>query len=267
MTDALAWGGGILLAAAGLWFGGRWWQKARRRKRALARFHAAGFPRAWAAVLRRRMPVYARLPEEIRRRLEAQVKVFLAEKTFTACGGLPKVNDAMAVTIAGHACLLLAGRDGADCFPSVQSVLVYPGVFSSEMRSYDHTLGWEVVGTVAREGEASPAGSVVLAWCAVLQANALAGNGHNVVLHEFAHHVRPGGGNLPSVLAEGLRALRTNESEAVIDRYGAQNAEEFWAVSVEAFFEMPQRLHEAHPDLYRALEEFFALDPAEWERG
>ena len=135
MTDALAWGGGILLAAAGLWFGGRWWQKARRRKRALARFHAAGFPRAWAAVLRRRMPVYARLPEEIRRRLEAQVKVFLAEKTFTACGGLPKVNDAMAVTIAGHACLLLAGRDGADCFPSVQSVLVYPGVFSSEMRS------------------------------------------------------------------------------------------------------------------------------------
>ena len=72
---------------------------------------------------------------------------------------------------------------------------------------------------------------------------------------------------MQSVLAEGLRALRTNESEAVIDRYGAQNAEEFWAVSVEAFFEMPQRLHEAHPDLYRALEEFFALDPAEWERG
>jgi Mlc titration factor MtfA (ptsG expression regulator) len=34
---------------------------------------------------------------------------------------------------------------------------------------------------------------------------------------------------------------------------------------VEAFFENSRRLRAAHPEWYRALAAFFALDPAEWE--
>jgi Mlc titration factor MtfA (ptsG expression regulator) len=232
---------------------------------ARAAYHEAPVPSRWRAVLRRRVPAYARLPEAVRERLQKQMKTFLAEKTFTACGGLTAVDDAMAVAIAGQACLLLAGRDGTDCFPTVASVLVYPDFFYSRVRTFHPESGAEFVHTEARVGEASSMGSVVLSWREVLQSNALAGNGRNLVIHEFAHHVRPSGAALLAGRDAGLRRLRAApDDDAVLDGYGAENADEFWAVSVEAFFEDAVRLREAHPAWYRALADFFGLDPAEW---
>ncbi|MDR2862419.1 MAG: zinc-dependent peptidase, partial [Puniceicoccales bacterium] len=125
--------------------------------------------------------------------------------------------------------------------------------------------GAEIVGEEARVGEASPMGSVVLSWHEVLQAGLFAGNGHNVVLHEFAHHIRPSGAKLLAELEAGFRRLRANPTdEPVLDEYGAENRDEFWAVSVEAFFEDSRRLEETHPEWYAALSAFFALDPAQW---
>jgi Mlc titration factor MtfA (ptsG expression regulator) len=194
------------------------------------------------------------------------MKIFLAEKTFTACGGLRTVDDAMAVTIAGHACLLLAGRGDAACFPGVESVLVYPDSFYSRVRNWDAAAGVEFVHTEARVGEASPMGSVVLSWREVLQASALAGNGRNVVVHEFAHHLRPVGAVLLAELDSGFRRLcAAPDADPVLDSYGAENKDEFWAVSVEAFFDDAVRLREAHPAWYRALAVFFEQDTAAQE--
>lgn len=225
-------------------------------------------PPVWESALRRRVPAHARLPADVRQRLHRWMKIFLAQKTFTACGGFKNVSDSMAAAIAGHACLLLAGHDGTleECFPSVVSVLVYPDYFYSRVRSYNPESGAEIVGEEAHVGEASPMGSVVLSWREVLSAGAFAGNGHNVVLHEFAHHVRPSGAALLAELDAGFRRLRAApHDELVIDDYGAENRDEFWAVSVEAFFEDARRLRDEHPAWYAALATFFALDPAEWE--
>ncbi|MDR2512919.1 MAG: zinc-dependent peptidase [Puniceicoccales bacterium] len=242
------------------------WLGLRYRRRHLAReaYRAAPMPMYWRHILRRRAPVCVRLPLGLQARLHRQIKIFLAEKTFTACGGLRSVNDAMAVAIAGQACLLLCGREGDACFPTVSSVLVYPGSFYSRVRSYDAAVGMEIVHDEARVGEASPMGSVVVSWHEVLQANALQGNGRNVVLHEFAHHIRPTGTALLAALRSGHRKLRVHGEDAVLDAYGAESEDEFWAVSVEAFFEDAVRLRETHPQLYGAMSDFFALDPAEW---
>jgi Mlc titration factor MtfA (ptsG expression regulator) len=239
------------------------WRSRRRRAAERRAWQDAPVPSFWLHILRRRLPIWGQLPPPVRRRLLRHLKTFLAAKHFTACGGIKRVSDTMAVTIAGHACLLLAGRAASPCFPTVQSVLIYPDCFLSPVRGVTPG-GAEIVHSEARIGEASSMGNVVIAWREVLQANAFAGSGRNVVLHEFAHHIRPAGAALLAALDSGYKRLRANPADPVLDDYGATHREEFWAVSVEAFFEDAVRLREFHPALYDALSAFFALSPADW---
>jgi Mlc titration factor MtfA (ptsG expression regulator) len=257
--------GAALCVLVGLaWF----FRRAARRAREVEARERAPIPPAWEAVLRRRMPVYPDLPDDVRRRLHRWMKIFLDEKHFTACGGLARVTDSMAVSIAGHACLLLAGRSGGGCFPGVKSILVYPDWFYSRTRHGDPGSGMEIVAVEARVGEASPFGSVVLSWREALQATAFAGNGKNVIVHEFAHHLAPAGPALLAQLEKTFRALASApDADPVLDAYGSENRDEFWAVSTEAFLDAPARLRAAHPDWYAALSAFFALDPAGWRHA
>jgi hypothetical protein len=52
---------------------------------------------------------------------------------------------------------------------------------------------------------------------------------------------------------------------SVMDRYGATNPAEFFAVATEAFFEKSKQMRKRHPELYNALREYYRLDPASWE--
>ena len=47
----------------------------------------------------------------------------------------------------------------------------------------------------------------------------------------------------------------------VLDRYGATNPVEFFAVATEAFFERPRALRARHPELYAEFARFFRQDP------
>lgn len=47
----------------------------------------------------------------------------------------------------------------------------------------------------------------------------------------------------------------------MFDDYAATNFDEFWAVSVENFFENPFEFKEEHPELYRELCELLNQDP------
>jgi Mlc titration factor MtfA (ptsG expression regulator) len=57
----------------------------RRRRR--ARLRAAPFPEAWRGILSKNVPLYERLPPDVRRELESHVQVLLAEKHFEASRG------------------------------------------------------------------------------------------------------------------------------------------------------------------------------------
>jgi len=48
----------------------------------------------------------------------------------------------------------------------------------------------------------------------------------------------------------------------LLDKYGATNPAEFFAVATEYFFEQPHRLKEKHPELYEELRLFYRQDPA-----
>ena len=125
-------------------------------------------------------------------------------------------------------------------------------------------------------------GSLVLSWGAVKHGAADPSDGKNVVLHEFAHQLDfendatdgvPGLATREQQLAwaavmksefASLRAADESGVPTLLDTYGATNPAEFFAVSVEAFFEQPHALRAHHPKLYAELRTYFQQDPVEF---
>ena len=48
----------------------------------------------------------------------------------------------------------------------------------------------------------------------------------------------------------------------LLDKYGATDPAEFFAVITEYFFEQPHQLKAEHPELYEELKLFYRQDPA-----
>jgi Mlc titration factor MtfA (ptsG expression regulator) len=61
-----------------------------------------------------------------------------------------------------------------------------------------------------------------------------------------------------------LRAADQTGIPTLLDTYGATDPIEFFAVSVEAFFERPRALRARHPKLYAELRKYFQQDPLEY---
>lgn len=235
------------------------------------------FPPAWAKIIDERVPLARALPEDDRRELEQLVVAFLEEKTFEGAGGFT-ITDEVRVTIAAQACLLLLHRD-TDVYPDLDTVVVYPSTYVVPETRREGPVVIEEES--ARLGESWQRGLVVLAWDAVRGTTANAHDGHNVVLHEFAHQLDAEDGVVDGAPALGERAryatwarvLGDEYGELIalihagrasdIDAYGATSPPEFFAVVTEMFFERPTRLRARHPELYETLKDFYRQDPAE----
>jgi MtfA peptidase len=235
------------------------------------------FPAEWRAIIAKNVPYVAHLSEEDEKELEGHIQVFLAEKNFEGCGGL-ELTDEIRVTIAAQACLLLLHRD-TDYYPDLESILVYPHAYVA--RDTRQKLGGTVVvGDQARLGESWVSGCIVLAWDHVKSGASNIHDGHNVVLHEFAHQLDAEDGDMDgapqletrslySAWAHTLGAEYTDLLERIeahrpsdIDGYGATNPAEFFAVLTETFFEQGAKLKRKHPELYAVLADFYRQDPA-----
>ena len=196
--------------------------------------------------------------------------MLLHEKHFEGCAGLV-LTDEIRVTITAHAALLLIGRD--HYFPRLISILVYPSTYAAPVKERD---GWVVTEhDESRLGESWRDGVLVLAWDSAHSGARDTEDGHNVILHEFAHQLDTEDGKADGVpyldkatdyvawartLAPEYQRLRSGESD--LDAYGATDPAEFFAVATEAFFERPRQLREKHPDLYQRLSQFHRLDLA-----
>ena len=237
------------------------------------------FPTAWREILRRRMPAFARLPADLQLQLKKHVQVLLAEKPFIGCAGLV-VSDEMRVLIAAQAALLLLNRR-ADYFGNLRQVLVYPGAFVVERSDADGSgLTHETRRALA--GESWQQGQVLLSWDDVLAGAADPDDGHNVVIHEFAHQLDQERGRAngapwlgrreryapwAAVLSAEFNALQQRLARGetgVIDAYAATDPAEFFAVVTEHFFEQPAALASAHPALYGELVQCYRTDPLSW---
>src|SRR3982750_433011 len=172
--------------------------KSRRR----ANLRGRPAPKAWREILERNLPVFSRLSREDQAELLGHTQVFLAEKHFEGCAGLV-LTDEIRVTIAAQACLLLLHRE-TDYYPELTTILVYPSSYIVEEDRYVGGHIWEA-GPEDRLGHTGRRmGSLVLAWNEVKHGAADPADGHNLVVHEFAHQL-----DFEDASSDGAPALAT----------------------------------------------------------
>ena len=248
--------------------GGLW--KRWREARALER-HAIP-DTLWELTLLR-YPFLARRSAEDIAELRRLCSLFLGSKEFHGVGGF-EVSDEIALAVAAQACLpvLRLGLQWYDGFVGIvmheDEVLAPREVMDEDgiVHQYEEAL----------VGEAMEGGPLMLTWAAAApEAFADESAVFNVVIHEFAHVIdmRDGWADgvppLPSAEAREhwLEVLEAEWNdfcdrveageETLIDPYGAEAPEEFFAVAVEAFFVAPVEMKKEQPALYRLLSDFF----------
>lgn len=244
-----------------------------RRRRAADRMQIS--EAQWARV-EARLPFLDYLPPDERPPLRQMALEFLADKQIHGAGGLV-VSDDMVLSIALQACLPVL-HIGLDAYADWVGIVVYPGDFVIPRSVTDedgvvHEYDDEVL------GEAWEGGPVILSWFDETEAL----DGVNVVIHEFAHKLDMGNGEV-----DGFPALPPDMSttawtaafqaayddfcarvdageETTLDPYGSEHPAEFFAVMSEAFFETPGLLKTEYPAIYDQLAEYYRQDPARRE--
>jgi Mlc titration factor MtfA (ptsG expression regulator) len=268
--EALTWIGLTALAIALPFIYPRW-----RLQRVLAR----PLPPEAVAILQHTIPVYRNMPADLQQQLRKLVVQFLHQKKFVGCAGL-EVTDEMAVTIAGQACLLLLNRP-SKVYPALHTILVYPSEFVAQ-RAEVGPGGVITPGRQSMLGESWDDGRVVLSWDDVQRGAGDWTDGHNVVLHEFAHQLDSESGRAngapylgnpatyrewSEVLSRNFQNLRMHamhRMETVMDPYGATNPAEFFAVATETFFEKPYQMAAHHAELFAEFKKYYRVDPRDW---
>jgi Mlc titration factor MtfA (ptsG expression regulator) len=223
-----------------------------------------------------RYPFLQRRDLALAAELRRLTSLFLDRKEFSAAGGLTLRND-IVVAIAAQACLPVL-RLGLDRYDGFVGIVVHPGAVVARRHATDETgVVHEYDETLA--GEAMARGPVMLSWQDVRAAGQHGGSAYNVVIHEFAHvlDLADGASNgapllPPDLPAAEWAAVMTAEfarftalvdagASTVLDPYGAQGEDEFFAVASEAFFVGPGPLKDEHPALYALFARFYRQDP------
>jgi len=252
---------------------GAWW----RRQRAARTLARRPIPDDLWQLTLARFPFLSTRRAEDRQRLRELATLFLADKEFAGMQGL-EVDDGMAVAIASQACLPIL-RLGLSHYDGFKGIVVHPDVVVARREVMDED---GVVHHYDEElsGEAMEGGPVMLSWSDVADAGDSAAWGYNVVIHEFAHvlDMRDGAADgvplLPDRAArerwlavlqpqwQAFRACVDAGEETLIDPYGAEAIDEFFAVASELFFVDGAAMRAEHPLLYDLLSGYYRQDPA-----
>jgi Mlc titration factor MtfA (ptsG expression regulator) len=243
----------------------RWLDRLRGKK-------AVEIPDAlWASTVAA-LPFLDNLTVNEKKELKTKTEAFLAEKEFTTAGGL-ELTDEICVSIAAQGCLPIL-KLGLAAYREWVGIVVYPDEFvvprhiedeSGVIHEYDDVLS----------GEAWEGGPLIISWHDVQ----MAGDGYNVVIHEFAHKLDMLNGE-----PDGMPALHSgitegewqeiffaayddfcqrvdDDEETAIDPYASTDRAEFFAVLSESFFEVPDVVAEEYPALYGLLSRYYRQDP------
>ena len=230
------------------------------------------------------LPFLERLTGEEKERLRELTETFLAEKEFTPAGGL-ELTDAMCASIAVQGCLPILNL-GLACYRDWVGIVVYPDEFVIP-RTIEDEFGVVHEYDDVASGEAWEGGPLLISW----RDAQMAGEGYNVVIHEFAHKldmlngeadgVPPLATDLPrqeweqtlqaafddfcaKVETAEMRARQDDtpwEESLALDPYASESPGEFFAVLSETFFEAPDILHAEYPALYNLFSRFYRQDP------
>ena len=239
----------------------------------------------WDSTLRE-LPFLQRLSTTELEQLKALCALFLQRKEFAGAHGLV-VTDAMALSVAAQACVLLihwgTPQQALRWYDDFVGIVLHPSDMVARRQVRDaagviHHYEETVM------GEAMEHGPITLSWSAVQH-----GGPHtNVVIHEFAHKLDMANGGVDGCppLPVGFMGLHTAAEarqlwsstwlaayadfcEALaaherfgqpppwLDPYAATHPSEFFAVACEAYWVAPEPFTQAHPSLAPLLDALF----------
>lgn len=205
---------------------------------------------------------YQSLTDEEKVTFERRVAKFIAMKTFIARGDLEEVTPTMKALIAASAIEITYG------FPFVYfkhfwRILVYPDNYYSNITQMYH------------QGEVNMKGFIVLSWINFVRGYADPNDGRNLALHELAHALRIENAiqneeydfldfqalvKFQAIANMEMERMRNGEPSFLRD-YAATNDQEFFAVTLENFFERPAELNDYNADMYRLMARMLNQDP------
>jgi len=240
------------------------------------------FPIEYEIVLIDHFYPYAFLEIEQQERLKKLILYFLEYKIFLSIEDF-KIEPYMKVLIAAHASLLILNTDETAIYPDLTTIYLSESTFDEKKKKI--SLQNMKAPENPRLGESWKHGPIIIAWDTSLHDLSHWSGGSNVLFHEFAHKLdgRDGGMDGTPVLNKGSsykvwqmvmskhyidlleRALEHRHSD--IDFYGTKNEAEFFAVTVEEFFQNTVIFNQNHPDLYKLYKEYFRLDPLAWVKS
>ena len=229
---------------------------------------------SWEWLLRDH-PILDGLSVEEQDRLRKMATLFLHEKVFEGADGLSP-TDVIREVISVQASLPILNL-GLEWYEDWKTVVIVPEAWSGEHEELD-SAGVAHEWQEDESGESWDAGPVVLSWKDVEESGW--GDGYNVVIHEAAHRLDLGDGEMngrPSLhsemdprewtdvfsraFADLSRRASARTRRLRMDPYAATDDAEFFAVASEYFFEQPEVLQDEYPQVYRLLCAFYRQDP------
>ncbi len=220
------------------------------------------------------LPLLKGLTADEKHALRDLAILFIDDKTFEGADELT-VTQSMAMIIALQACLPLL-KTGLKSYDGWHTVIIYPTGFAPERVIRDE-YGVEHHVQSSLAGEAWLRGPVVLAWDETEHAGII--DGHNLVIHEFAHKLDMLNGDangFPPLHAQmnsvawaeaftaGFEDIQNNCNRGKnigIDCYGATSPAEYFAVLSEVFFERPGVVQQHSAAVYEQLRQYYGQDP------
>lgn len=213
------------------------------------------------------------LTSEERDRLRSLTVRLVASSRWEAAQGF-ELSEAMTVTIAAHAAVLLLGLPD-DSFDGVSSVIVHPNtVWLPGPRPIGGGLLTDAPLPIS--GQTDHHGPLLLCWDAVWAESLHPHWGEHVVYHEFAHRLDALDGSfdgappLPTaahherwveVCTPIYEALRRGEPHEALRPYGGMSPGEFFTVTTELFFTQPAALEAREPALYDTFAGYYGQRP------
>lgn len=223
-------------------------------------------------------PLAQRLDGERQQDLRRLVGVFLARKRFYALADA-ELSDDMCTLIAMQACMPVL-RQGPKSLRGWRDILVYPGEFKVKRSHHDDRSGVVTESDDVLIGEAWERGPLVLSLADVQLDLAQPWDGYNVVVHEIAHKLDMLDGPPDGVpvlpphiprrqwIVAFQRAFDrlsndvARERETLIDPYGAESPDEFFAVVSELHWSQPATLRRADAVVADLLQAYYGPSSA-----
>lgn len=241
-----------------------------RTKRERKRIAAYQLPRNAAQLLDEHVSFYQKLDTGKKILFTERVRDFLARTRITPIGGA-SIDDLDRLLVAAGAIIpIFAFADWR--YNNLDEVLVYEGSFNMDYRTHANAPEKNILGMV---GNGPLNRKMLLSKPAIRSGFMDAENGHNTVVHEFAHLIDKADGAVDGVpeyllskqyatpwlkyMHNEIQQMRQFGSD--INPYAATNQAEFFAVISEYFFERPEQLEQNHPELYCLLQKMFTPQP------